>query len=158
MDTYELQSLPSHRNSLSMIPSKEYEGVPGTPFKDELLVPSRRHSESPPIAMLDTQSTSRSHHMFNLLRGLLLPLVAIAYLAFCYTVHSKAVPLRTRLFDDSPDNLCKCFIHQCEQKWFKTFTAVIKSGVTSISIIIITLGLLPIQVLISDLKVGHVPH
>ncbi|TCD68236.1 hypothetical protein EIP91_011305 [Steccherinum ochraceum] len=134
--TYELQSLGSHGQSLSQVASKDYEAVPGTPSKDDLLAPSRRMSQSPPPHTTSMPSSSyRFYDAFNVVRSLLLPLVAIAYLAFCYTVHNRAVPLKTRFFDSSPDNL-----------------AVIKSGVTSISIVIITIGLFPIQVLISDLR------
>ncbi|KAH8102893.1 hypothetical protein BXZ70DRAFT_757390 [Cristinia sonorae] len=131
---YELQTLPEHGRALSPIRSKEYD-APDTPSKDQLLVPSRRNQSPTPDLEPARGSSSRLYDAFVILRGLLLPLVAIAYLAFCYTVHSKTVPLKSTLFDTSPNNL-----------------ATIKSGVTSISIIIITLGLFPIHTLVADLR------
>ncbi|KAJ3481627.1 hypothetical protein NLI96_g7532 [Meripilus lineatus] len=104
-------------------------------------VPNRRESDSPsppdadPTYAVDTLSPT-SLGILRRLRSLLLPLVAIAYTTFCYIVHFKTIPVRSGgLFDDTSNNI-----------------AVIKSGMTSISIIIIGLGLLPIHSLIADLK------
>lgn len=106
--SYELQSLSSHEQMFTLARSKtsDYEGIPVTPSKDELLAPSRRLSQSPPpIPQPPSTSVYRFYDGFNVVKGLLLPLVAIAYLAFCYTVHNRKVPLKTTLFDTSPDNL-----------------------------------------------------
>lgn len=88
--------------------------------------------------------------------SLLLPLVAIAYIVFCYTVHYKTVPVRSGgLFDDSPANLGTSYkILKFERLLNLSSADVIKSGVTSISTIIIGLGLLPVYSLIADPKVG----
>ncbi|KAF8554664.1 hypothetical protein OG21DRAFT_1037201 [Imleria badia] len=70
------------------------------------------------------------------LKMALLPLAAIAYLAFCYTVHGKAVPVNLYgLYAVTPQHL-----------------ATIKGGITSISIIIISIALYPIYDIVSTLK------
>ena len=93
---YELQSLDR---------AKDYEEVPYTPSRDDLLVPSRRLSQSPPPIFKPRASSYVLLDAVNAGRSLLLPLVAAAYLAFCYTVHNKTVPLKSTLFDTSPENL-----------------------------------------------------
>ncbi|KAG9316978.1 hypothetical protein JVU11DRAFT_1158 [Chiua virens] len=66
----------------------------------------------------------------------LLPLFAIGYLAFCYTVHDRPVPVNTYgLYSVEPEHL-----------------ATIKGGITSISVIVISIALLPIYDIISSLK------
>ncbi|KAH8099594.1 hypothetical protein BXZ70DRAFT_942444 [Cristinia sonorae] len=133
--SYELQTLPSGGQSQSLLRSEECEEVPGTPNNDTLLIPSRRISQSPLPTVKPKRMLDKLFSAALIARSCLLPLVACTYLAFCYTVHTKSVPLKSSLFNTTPDNL-----------------GVIKSGVTSISIIIITIGLFPIHVLISDLR------
>ncbi|KAH0839482.1 hypothetical protein J3R83DRAFT_294 [Lanmaoa asiatica] len=66
----------------------------------------------------------------------LLPLAAIGYLAFCYTVHGKVVPVNTYgLYAVTPQHL-----------------ATIKGGITSISIIIVSIALYPIYNILSNLR------
>ncbi|KAG6375190.1 hypothetical protein JVT61DRAFT_3399 [Boletus reticuloceps] len=66
----------------------------------------------------------------------LFPLAAICYLAFCYTVHGKVVPVKTYgLYAVTPQHL-----------------ATIKGGITSISIIIISIAFFPIYDIIANLK------
>ncbi|KIJ59438.1 hypothetical protein HYDPIDRAFT_118539 [Hydnomerulius pinastri MD-312] len=72
----------------------------------------------------------------SLLKTLLLPLTAIGYLAFCYTVHGRVVPVNTYgLYAVTQAHL-----------------SAIKSGITSISIIIISIALYPLYDVLSDLK------
>ncbi|KAH8102889.1 hypothetical protein BXZ70DRAFT_926974 [Cristinia sonorae] len=73
--------------------------------------------------------------VFEVAQHYILPFIAIAYLAFCYAAHATVIQLKTRLVDDSPGNI-----------------DAIKSGVTSINIILITLGLYPVQTILTDLK------
>ncbi|KAG2130896.1 hypothetical protein DEU56DRAFT_757737 [Suillus clintonianus] len=73
---------------------------------------------------------------YNACKSLLFPMVAIGYLAFCYTVHNHSVPLNTHgLIDTTPANLI-----------------AIKGAITSISIIIITIALYPLNSMLSDLR------
>ncbi|KAF9230696.1 hypothetical protein BU15DRAFT_83312 [Melanogaster broomeanus] len=66
----------------------------------------------------------------------LLPLAAIGYLAFCYTVHGKVVPVNTYgIYSVTPQHL-----------------ATIKGAITSISIIIISIALYPIYDILNSLK------
>ncbi|KAF9236448.1 hypothetical protein BU15DRAFT_77029 [Melanogaster broomeanus] len=66
----------------------------------------------------------------------LLPLAAIGYLAFCYTVHGKVVPVNTfGIYSVAPQHL-----------------ATIKGVITSISIIIISIALYPIYDILNSLK------
>ncbi|KAF9233530.1 hypothetical protein BU15DRAFT_80023 [Melanogaster broomeanus] len=70
------------------------------------------------------------------LRMVLLPLAAIGYLAFCYTVHRKVVPVNTYgIYSLVPEHL-----------------ATIKGAITSISIIIISIALYPIYDVLNNLK------
>ncbi|KAG2130897.1 hypothetical protein DEU56DRAFT_814984 [Suillus clintonianus] len=74
--------------------------------------------------------------LMNACKSLLFPMVAIGYLAFCYTVHNHSVPLNTYgLIDITPGNL-----------------VAIKGAITSISIIIITIALYPLNSMLSDLR------
>ncbi|KAI0075492.1 hypothetical protein K474DRAFT_1676366 [Panus rudis PR-1116 ss-1] len=135
---HELPSLPT--SSLQDVsPHYQTNGPPGkdetevTPGKDQLLFPvpqSVQHDNA-----VKRPQSRKLYAIWNSFKLLLLPLVAIAYLTFCYVVHYRIVVLKTNLVDTSVSNL-----------------ANIKSGVTSISIIIITLGLLPVKSLVSDLK------
>ncbi|KAF9236450.1 hypothetical protein BU15DRAFT_77031 [Melanogaster broomeanus] len=70
------------------------------------------------------------------LRMALFPLAAIGYLAFCYTVHHKAVLVNTYgIYSVTPQHL-----------------ATIKGAITSISIIIISIALYPIYDILNSLK------
>jgi hypothetical protein len=49
---------------------------------------------------------SRSSSALGLLKALLLPMLAIAYLTFCYVVHYRIVPVNTHgIIDVSPQNI-----------------------------------------------------
>lgn len=43
----------------------------------------------------------------DILKSLIVPLVAIGYLAFCYVVHKRIVPLKTSFLDLTQYRLCK---------------------------------------------------
>ncbi|KAF9233534.1 hypothetical protein BU15DRAFT_66529 [Melanogaster broomeanus] len=68
----------------------------------------------------------------------LLPLAAIGYLAFCYTVHRKVVPVITY------GNFAVT----------SQYLAIIKGAITSINIIIISIALYPIYDVLNSLKVS----
>lgn len=77
----------------------------------ESWIPNRRVSDSPtppdadPADAMSVPSPMLLDSL-RLLRSLLLPLVAIAYIVFCYTVHYKTVAVRSGgFFDDSPNNI-----------------------------------------------------
>ncbi|KAF9236446.1 hypothetical protein BU15DRAFT_77027 [Melanogaster broomeanus] len=72
----------------------------------------------------------------------LFPLAAIGYLAFCYTVHRKVVPVITYgIFSVTPQYL-----------------AIIKGAITSISIIVISIALYPIYDILNSLKVSQAEY
>ncbi|KAG8715326.1 hypothetical protein FRC11_004628 [Ceratobasidium sp. 423] len=64
-----------------------------------------------------------------------MPVVAFAYIAFCYAAATRIVPVRIWRVDEPENHL---------------FT--IKAGVTTINIIVITLALLPLKSLLDELK------
>ncbi|QRV92668.1 peroxisomal adenine nucleotide transporter 1 [Ceratobasidium sp. AG-Ba] len=64
-----------------------------------------------------------------------LPLVASAYLAFCYVAATGVVPVRIYNVDRPSEHLFQ-----------------IKAGVTTLSIIVITIALLPVKSLLDDIK------
>ncbi|KAG2125401.1 hypothetical protein DEU56DRAFT_573741 [Suillus clintonianus] len=75
-------------------------------------------------------------NFYHACKILLFPMTAIGYLAFCYTVHNHRVPLNTYGFiDTTPVNL-----------------VAIKGAITSISIIIVTIALYPLNGMLSDLR------
>jgi hypothetical protein len=76
--------------------------------------------------------------VLELLKNVCLPIIALGYFAFCYTVHSKIVPVKLM----RPVNLLKYNLN------------TIKSATTALSIIVTTLGLLPVKSLVQDLKVS----
>ncbi|KAG2136399.1 hypothetical protein DEU56DRAFT_805706 [Suillus clintonianus] len=67
----------------------------------------------------------------------LVPFITIAYLSFCYAVHYKVVP-----FDG------KGLYNELNDTWL----AIVKSGLTTISIIIISISLYPVHDLLASLK------
>ncbi|KAF8652835.1 hypothetical protein AX16_004135 [Volvariella volvacea WC 439] len=72
----------------------------------------------------------------NLLKVSLLPVISLAYLGFCWTVQYRTVLINGYgLIDTSPENL-----------------STVKSGITTINILIITLALWPIKALLTDIK------
>ncbi|KAG1752305.1 uncharacterized protein EDB91DRAFT_1101762 [Suillus paluster] len=73
---------------------------------------------------------------WELTKTFLVPFITIAYLSFCYTVHYKVVPFGRALYNEL-DN---------------TWLAIVKSGLTTISIIIISISLYPVHDLLSSLK------
>lgn len=108
-DSPESKPTPKQDNTLSPLsPNSPYDTKPTPATTRESWVPNRRVSDSPkpdddyamPIPsrfLLDS---------IRLLRSLLLPLVAVAYIVFCYTVHYKTVPVKSGgLFDNTPSNL-----------------------------------------------------
>ena len=56
------------------------------------------------------------------LKMALLPLAAIGYLAFCYTVHGKVIPVNTYgLYAVTPDHLGRCLMSSVSCFILKTF-------------------------------------
>jgi hypothetical protein len=78
----------------------------------------------------------RRFEVLELLKNVCLPIIALGYFAFCYTVHTKIVPVKSM----RPVNFSEYDLN------------TIKSATTALSIIVITLGLLPIKSLVQDLK------
>jgi nitrate reductase NapE component len=99
---------------------------------------------------------SRLSLAFDLLKTLLLPILAIAYLTFCYVVHYRIVPISLHgLINTSPQNIGEYLcLHVYYLKPQALVSASIKAGVTSISILIIALGLWPLRDLIQNLRVS----
>ncbi|KAF8834837.1 hypothetical protein BDN67DRAFT_975740 [Paxillus ammoniavirescens] len=70
------------------------------------------------------------------LKMALLPLAALGYLAFCYSVHGKVVPVNTHgPYSVTPQHL-----------------STIKGAITSISIIVVSIALYPVYDVLSNLK------
>jgi hypothetical protein len=92
-------------------------------------------TESPPSRVV-TPRKKRGVEILELLKNVCLPIIALGYFAFCYTVHFKIVPVKSI----RPINLSEYDLN------------TIKSATTAISIIVMTLGLLPIKSLVQDLK------
>ncbi|KAG6375189.1 hypothetical protein JVT61DRAFT_3398 [Boletus reticuloceps] len=93
----------------------------------------------------------------------LFPLAAIGYLAFCYTVHGKVIPVNTYgLYAVTPQHLGMCRISQSGASFLKPFPpnhiATIKGGITTITIIIISIALYPVYNIVSNLKVSITRH
>ncbi|KIM79523.1 hypothetical protein PILCRDRAFT_10350 [Piloderma croceum F 1598] len=127
----DLTAAPESQTSMSDagIPYAENSGIvdnPGSKYDAE-------YSEMPRRI---PRGSSRLSSSLDLLKALILPTLAIAYLAFCYIVHYRVIPINMHgIINVSPQNI-----------------ASIKAGVTSISILIIALGLWPLQDLIQDLR------
>ncbi|KAG7087197.1 hypothetical protein E1B28_013178 [Marasmius oreades] len=68
-------------------------------------------------------------------RAIFLPIIAFAYLGFCYAAATHAIPVHVYNINNPGDHL---------------FT--VKAGVTTINIIIIGIALLPLRALLSDLE------
>ncbi|KAH7930354.1 hypothetical protein BV22DRAFT_74847 [Leucogyrophana mollusca] len=101
-------------------------------FKPNKSVPPQRNRRRP--TSRDTLTLLGG--VWQIIKTLILPFVAIGYLTFCYIVHQRVVPLKTYgLFKVTPDHL-----------------AAIKGGITSVSIIIVSIALWPLTDLLSDLK------
>ncbi|KAG1767558.1 hypothetical protein EDD22DRAFT_875473 [Suillus occidentalis] len=86
-------------------------------------------------------TTSRKDILFKgtwqLMKTFLVPFITIAYLSFCYAVHYKVVS-----FDG------KGLYNELNDTWL----VIIKSGLTTISIVIISISLYPVRDLLSSLK------
>lgn len=62
--------------------------------------------EAPPQQRQVKKSPGGLNSTFDLLKALLLPIIAIAYLGFCYVVHYCTVPVNTHgIVNTSPSNL-----------------------------------------------------
>jgi hypothetical protein len=84
-------------------------------------------------------------------------MLAIAYLTFCYVVHYRVIPVKAHgLVNVSPQNIGGQFFFLRVRliKPQASLQASIKAGVTSISILIVALGLWPLRDLIQDLRVS----
>lgn len=74
---------------------------------------------------------------WQLTKTFLIPFITIAYLSFCYAVHYKVVS-----FDG------KGLYNELNNTWL----VIIKSGLTTISIVIVSISLYPVHDLVSSLK------
>ncbi|OAX40007.1 hypothetical protein K503DRAFT_32700 [Rhizopogon vinicolor AM-OR11-026] len=74
--------------------------------------------------------------IWQLTKTFLIPFITIAYLSFCYTVQYQVVPFSQGLHDNIDG----------------TWLAIAKSGVTTTSIIIVSISLYPVHDLLSSLK------
>ena len=117
--------------------------------------------------------------MIQLMKSLLLPIIgedihlemnrpfsdailsAIAYLTFCYTVHNRMVPVAANDFltrNASPADIGSFHSRATSSfLWFiMLLLATVKSGITSISILLIAIGLWPLKDLVENIKVNDV--
>jgi len=110
LEKYELQSFPTPASESQIPLSFIGQDVP-------MDSPYPKHDwRGMPQAKL--KRPSRLSSALVLMKALLMPMLAIAYLTFCYFVHYRVVPVRANgIVDVSPQNL-----------------ASIKAGVTTISI------------------------
>lgn len=72
----------------------------------------------------------------DVVKALVLPVVAIGYLAFCYSVHNRIVPV-------TGDGIVNLSLYSL---------ATVKSGITTVSILVISIGLWPMKSLVQDLR------
>jgi hypothetical protein len=67
-----------------------------------------RLHDSEPIAPRKPKRPSRFSSALGLLKALLMPILAIAYLTFCYVVHYRVVPISLHgIANTSPQNIGK---------------------------------------------------
>lgn len=83
---------------------------PTTPSQEEHLSKRKSYVAPPVHNALLLRRRRRFLIAFKALRTALLPIVAIVYLVFCYTVHYKVVQVKTRIFDDTAANLCRSWL------------------------------------------------
>ncbi|KAL0574653.1 hypothetical protein V5O48_007299 [Marasmius crinis-equi] len=84
----------------------------------------------------------------NLWLTIFLPILAFAYLGFCYAAATHVIPVRPYKIDDPSQHL--------SSGQLLLYSDAIKAGVTTVNIIIVTLALLPLESVLSDLKVGGI--
>ncbi|TFK67963.1 hypothetical protein BDN72DRAFT_879337 [Pluteus cervinus] len=161
---YFLSSCPPSTSPMSSLTSPQYEKVEDDsfdPYALPNLIPSvhldqqtqnsdhgrggSKSSESDRQSEWHEQSTagrtSAVGRMVSLVKFAILPIVSAAYLGFCYTVQKRIVVVDGKgVVDTSPERLSEFGV------------ATIKSGITSISILMISLGLWPLKGLLDDLK------
>lgn len=140
LEKHELQSYPPPLTSASesQIPIF-HSGAPYTGQNVLMDTPDPKHNSGHHwrrVPQPKSRGPSCLSSVWDLLKALLLPMLAIAYLTFCYVVHYRVIPVKAHgLVNVSPQNI-----------------ASIKAGVTSISILIVALGLWPLRDLIQDLR------
>ncbi|TFK67965.1 hypothetical protein BDN72DRAFT_960642 [Pluteus cervinus] len=115
-----------------------------TAFDDNLqeLIPAGLGQTTNPDESLSQPLTSKPKGattfqiVIGIINVLILPIVASAYLAFCFTAQRRVIEVNGMgMLDTSPERL-----------------ALIKSWTTSVTILVISLGTLPLKGLLSDLK------
>lgn len=106
-------------------------------------IPRSSNFQTPNRPQLSYQrpTTSRKDILFKgiwqLTKTFLVPFITIAYLSFCYAVHYKVVSFDGKgLYNELND----------------TLLVIIKSGLTTISIVIVSISLYPVRDLLSSLK------
>lgn len=106
-------------------------------------IPSSSNSLTPirPQLFCQRPTMSRRDILFKgtwqLTKTFLIPFITIAYLSFCYAVHYKVV-----YFDG------KGLYKELDDTWL----VIVKSGLTTISIVIVSISLYPVYDLLSSLK------
>ncbi|KAK0194438.1 hypothetical protein F5146DRAFT_436833 [Armillaria mellea] len=89
-----------------------------------------------PLPPAEKRRISGLRSALDVVKALVLPVVAVGYLAFCYSVHNRIVPVT----GDGMVNLSSYSM------------ATVKSGITTISILVISIGLWPMKSLVQDLR------
>ncbi|KAK0469108.1 uncharacterized protein EV420DRAFT_8760 [Desarmillaria tabescens] len=88
-----------------------------------------------PLPPAEKRRISGLRSALDVVKALVLPVVAIGYLAFCYSVHNHIAPVTGEgIVDLSSYSL-----------------ANVKSGITAISILVVSIGLWPMKSLVQDL-------
>ncbi|KAH7884959.1 hypothetical protein F5I97DRAFT_1305040 [Phlebopus sp. FC_14] len=145
LESYELKSPQSGLTSASF-EQVVYADASETFKGDDLYTPGTRSSQflSPLRPQLFKRSQKMQHPRRRIswvsvkpvLKALTLPLIALGYLAFCYSVHERIIPVNTYgIYSVIPARL-----------------AAIKGAITSVSIFLVTIALWPIGDTVSDLK------
>ena len=102
-------------------------------------------------------SSSRMKTVLQLAKSLFLPFVAIVYLSFCYVVAARPVPVVRMGMSTSTQHLSMILSPSLLSLLTLMYSnlASVKAGITAISILVVTIGLLPLTSLIGDLKVSR---
>jgi hypothetical protein len=93
---------------------------------------------------------------WQLTKTFLIPFITIAYLSFCYVVQYRVVPFSQGLYDKLDDTWLGMNPSLLSPSpTLISSKAIVKSGVTTISIIIVSISLYPVYDLLSSLKASH---
>ncbi|KAG2123484.1 hypothetical protein DEU56DRAFT_49736 [Suillus clintonianus] len=137
-------SLSGHQETMSDPQNSRFSLLPDEePFYHHQETSGASHFQNPIRPQLFRQSPTKSHRdivlkgTWQLTKTFIVPFITIAYLTFCYTVQYRVVRFKGKgLYDELDD----------------TWLAIVKSGLTTISIIIVSISLYPVYDLLSSLK------